>query len=64
MDKRYSLLKIDVTDTVPFADFFDDDHYVGHDLRRDDIFQKPEDYKMLTEKQMNAILFVVKGTLI
>jgi (p)ppGpp synthase/HD superfamily hydrolase len=26
---RYSLLKIDVTDTVPFADFFDDDHYVG-----------------------------------
>lgn len=34
----------------------------GHDLRRDDIFQKPEDYKMLTEKQMNAILFVVKGT--
>lgn len=36
----------------------------GHDLRRDDIFQKPEDYKMLTEKQMNAILFVVKKALI
>lgn len=33
----------------------------GHDLRRDDIFQKPEDYKMLTEKQMNAILFVIKS---
>lgn len=30
MNNRYSLLKIDVTDTVPFADFFDDDHYVGH----------------------------------
>lgn len=28
-NKRYSLLKIDVTDTVPFADFFDDDHYIG-----------------------------------
>ncbi len=26
---RYSLLKIDVTDTLPIADFFDDDHYVG-----------------------------------
>lgn len=26
---RYSLLKIDVTDTIPFADFFDDNHYVG-----------------------------------
>jgi len=26
---RYSLLKIDVTDTVPFADFFDDEKYIG-----------------------------------
>lgn len=30
MNNRYTLLKIDVTDTVPFADFFDDAHYVGH----------------------------------
>ncbi len=30
LQHRYSLLKIDVMDTVPFADFFDDDHYVGH----------------------------------
>lgn len=26
---RYSLLKIDVADTLPVADLFDDDHYVG-----------------------------------
>lgn len=32
----------------------------GHDLRRDDIFQRPHDYRMLTEKQINAILFVIK----
>lgn len=32
----------------------------GHDLRRDDIFQNPDDFKLLINKQVNAILFVVK----
>jgi hypothetical protein len=32
----------------------------GHDLRRDDIFQNPDDFKLLTEKQVNAICFVIK----
>lgn len=36
----------------------------GHDLRRDDIFQNPDDFKLLADKQMNAILFVVKEALI
>ena len=36
----------------------------GHDLRRDDIFQDPEDYKRLIEKQLNAIFFVVKKALL
>lgn len=36
----------------------------GHDLRRDDIFQNPDDFKLLADKQMNAILFVVKRALV
>lgn len=37
---------------------------VGHDLRRDDIFQNQEDYKRLVEKQVNAICFVLKKAII
>ena len=36
----------------------------GHDLRRDDIFQNPDDYALLINKQLNAILFVIKKTLV
>lgn len=32
----------------------------GHDVRRDDIFQNPEDYKKLYEKQLNAIFYIIK----
>lgn len=32
----------------------------GHDLRRDDIFQNPDDYKKLVEKELNAIYFIIK----
>lgn len=32
----------------------------GHDLRRDDIFQNPDDYARLINKQLNAIFFVIK----
>lgn len=32
----------------------------GHDLRRDDIFQNPDDYKKLVDKELNAIYFVIK----
>lgn len=32
----------------------------GHDLRRDDIFHNPDDYKLLIEKELNAIYFVIK----
>lgn len=36
----------------------------GHDLRRDDIFQNPDDYTRLINKQMNAIFFIIKKALI
>lgn len=36
----------------------------GHDLRRDDIFQNPDDYVRLISKQLNAIFFVIKKALI
>ncbi len=36
----------------------------GHDLRRDDIFQNPDDYAHLINKQFNAIFFVIKKALI
>lgn len=32
----------------------------GHDLKRDDIFQNPDDYKKLVEKELNAICFTIK----
>jgi len=31
----------------------------GHDLRRDDVFQNPNDYKKLVEKEINAIYVVI-----
>jgi len=36
----------------------------GHDLRRDDIFQNPDDYARLINKQLNAIFFIIKKALI
>jgi len=32
----------------------------GHDLRRDDIFQNPDDYKNLFEKELNAMFYLIK----
>ena len=36
----------------------------GHDLKRDDIFQNPDDYVRLINKQLNAIFFVIKKALV
>lgn len=32
----------------------------GHDLRRDDVFQNPDDYKSLVDKELNAIFYLIK----
>ena len=33
----------------------------GHDLRKDDIFRNPDDFQLLTQKQINAICYVIRN---
>lgn len=51
---RYSLLKIDVTDTLPIADFFDDDHYVG--FQNSDNFEELIDLAVIDFWKLNPTM--------